>query len=114
MDKPKCWVKNVIKRYTVESYIFNLAFGFVNNTFSVYLTQMCVKTTQHCLECVCFCWLCGVLHVLERFTREDLFSCNNRVSEAKHREANLIFRIPHKHTLKMLGCFKYGQTQTLG
>jgi len=48
MDKPKCWVKNVIKRYTVESYIFILAFGFVNNTFSVYLTQMCVKTTQHC------------------------------------------------------------------
>jgi len=51
MDKHKCWVKNVIKKCTVESeswdkilnYIFNPTFGFDH----AYFTQIWVKTTQH-------------------------------------------------------------------
>jgi len=37
IDKPKCWVKNVIKKCTVESYIFNPAFGFIHNKFGVFI-----------------------------------------------------------------------------
>jgi len=36
MDKPKCWVKNVM-------YILTQQLGF---------TQIWVKTTQHCLVCM--------------------------------------------------------------
>jgi len=51
MVKPKCWVKNAIKKFKVEvgfiwNDIFNTTFGFVHIWPNIW-----VQTTQHCLEC---------------------------------------------------------------
>jgi len=52
MDKPKCWVKNVIKKCTGESESWVIILNVIFNIcVCPYFTQFWVKTTQHCLDC---------------------------------------------------------------
>jgi len=57
MDKPKCWVKNAIKKFTVEKVKVKVEFGLkfeitflTKHLVCPYFTQIWVQTTQHCLE----------------------------------------------------------------
>jgi len=52
MDKPKCWVKTVIKKMYSWKWKFS-----PNIWVCPYLTQIWVQTTQHCLECKDKCLL---------------------------------------------------------
>jgi len=50
MDKPKCWVKNVIKKITVESesrsWLKKFVGLYINIWVCPYLTQIWAKTTK--------------------------------------------------------------------
>jgi len=46
MDKPKCWFKNVMKKFTVESESWSYTF-IPNIWVCPYFSQIWVETTQH-------------------------------------------------------------------
>jgi len=52
MDKPKCWVKKMLRWLSLSTV--NIFITFLNQHLglSIYFTQIWVQTTQHFLKCI--------------------------------------------------------------
>jgi len=53
MDKPKCWVKNVIlTQLQLSLSTVHFLIAFLTQQLGLSMTQIWVEITQHFLECV--------------------------------------------------------------